>query len=120
MAADDDDVVQLAQTDGVGLLEGMAAGGHVNGMDGAACLIADGFPAAVQGIGLHDRAAAAAVGVVVHLVLLVGGIVPDLVGLNGDEAALLGTAQDALGQHIAQRLREEGHDINSHRCAYPR
>ena len=68
----------------------------------------------------HNRATTAAIGIVIHLILLVGSIIPDLMGLNGDESTLLGTAQDAFAEDISQGLREEGHDINSHRCAYPR
>ena len=48
-------------------------------MHRAAGFIADCLPAAVQGVRSHHRAPAAAVGIVVGLVLLVGGIVTDLV-----------------------------------------
>ena len=43
-----------------------------------------------------------------------------IVDVNADIAPLLGPAQNALRQHIPQSLREEGHNVNSHRCAYPR
>ena len=54
-----------------------------------------------------------------NLVLLVGGIVPNLVGLYADIAPLLGPAQDAFRQHIPQRIREKGENINPHRFASP-
>ena len=117
VAADQDDVVPLLlQFPGNGLVEGPAAGRHENGVGvGIAGDLPDMVPAAVEGVRLHDGAPAAAVGVIVHLHLLIGGIVPDLVGLDGEEAPLLGPAQDADVQHGVHRLREEGHDIKSHR-----
>ena len=120
MTADNDDIFHLAQADSIFLLEGMTAGGHIDGMHRAGSLIADGLPAAVQRIRGHHSAPAAAVGIIVGLVLLVGSVVPDLMGLNADDSPVLGPAQNALGEHIAQGLREQGHNINSHRCAYPR
>ena len=87
---------------------------------GAATSSTDVAPAVVERIRLHHGAVAAAIGVVVHLILLVGGIVPDLVGLDADEIALLGSAQNALIHHIAHRVRKQRHNVNSHRCASPR
>ena len=120
VAADQDQIVHLAQPNGIGLGEGLAAGGHIDSMHRTAGLVADRFPAAVQRIRGHYRASPAAIGIVVHLILLIGSIIPDLVGLDADDAPVLGPAQNTLRQHIPQSLREKGHDINSHRYAYPR
>ena len=97
------------------LVEVPAAGGQIDGVDPLPRLITDMLPAAVQGIGLHHRAAAAAVGIVVHLHLLVGGIVTDLVGLNGHQTLRPGPADDGLAHHGLHRVREQGHDVNPHR-----
>ena len=51
-------------------------------------IVADRAPALVQGIALQNRAAPAAVGVVIDLILAVGSVVADLVGVNFDEALL--------------------------------
>ena len=117
-AHQDQVVVALFQLPGHRLGEGPAAGGHENGPAGT--VGGDHVvPAAVQGVRLHDGAPAAAVGVVVHLHLLVGGIRTDLVGLDGDVAPLLGPAQDADVQHGVHGVGEEGQDINSHRTPSP-
>ena len=96
------------------LVEGAAAGGHVDGVYPLARFIADVLPAAVQGVGLHHRAPAAAVGIVVHLHLLVGGIVPDLVGGDGDIASLLCPTDDGLIHHGVDGVGEQRHNVNSH------
>ena len=82
--------------------------------------ITDSFPAAVQRICRHLGTPAASVRVIVHLILLVGSVVPDLVGFDFDEPTLLGPTQNAFGQNVTQSLREQGQNVNSHRCAYPR
>ena len=56
----------------------------------------------------------AAVGVVVHLVLLVGGVVPNLMALDLDMIPLLGAPQNGLIHHITHRLREQGHNVDPH------
>ena len=117
MAADDDDIVHLAEANGIRLLEGMTAGRHINGMHRAAGFLADRFPAAIQGVCGHHSATAAAIRIIIYLILLICGVVPDLMGLDADEAPLLGPAEDALAQNIAKRVGKQGHDINSHRCA---
>lgn len=116
----EDDILLLTQANGVSLRKGMAAGRKINSMNRPCRLIADGFPAAIQRICLHDGPPAAPIGIVIHLILLIGGIIPDLMRLNMDEAPLLGTSQNALGEYISQRIREQGQNINPHRCASPR
>ena len=120
MTADQNQVLHLAQPDGICLLKSMTAGRKVDGMDRACGLVTHRFPAAVQRIRRHHRATTAAVGVIVGLVLLVGGIIPDLVGFDADDAAVLGTAQNAVAEHIPHRVGKQGQNINSHRFAYPR
>ena len=113
-------VVIVPQAAGVGLHEGFAGGGHVDGMSRAEG-VHNVLPALVEGVGLHDRAVAAAVGIVVHLLLLVEGVIPDLVGLDANDVPLLGAAQDGLVHHIAHGQIKEGHNIDPiHRYAFPR
>lgn len=78
-------------------------------------LPADMLPAAVQRVGLHHRPPAAAVGIVVHLHLLIGGIVPDLVGIEPDIAPVPGPTYDGLAHHGLDGVGKQGHDVNSHR-----
>ena len=116
VAADQDKMVILClQFTGHLLGQHPAAGGHIDGVDPLPRFIADMLPAAVQRICLHDRAAAAAVGIVIHLHLLVGGVVPYLVGLYGDKAPFPGTTDDGRTHHRFHRVGEQGHDVNSHR-----
>ena len=116
VAADQDKMVILClQFTGHLLGQHPAAGGHIDGVDPLPRFIADMLPAAVQRICLHDRAAAAAVGIVIHLHLLVGGVVPYLVGLYGDKAPFPGTTDDGRTHHSFHRVGEQGHDVNSHR-----
>ena len=118
VAADQNQVIQLAQPDSVCLAEGMATGRQVNGVHRSPGLVAHRLPAAIKGICRHDGSPTAAVGIIVHLILLVCRVVPNLVGIDGNIAPLLGATQDALGQHISQSLRKQGQDVNSHRCAF--
>ncbi len=53
---------------------------------------ADVFPALVQRVGLHDSPSASAVRVIVHLLLLVQGVIPDLMGVDAQDIPLLGPA----------------------------
>ena len=118
VAADQNDVlVVVPQAAGMRLIERDAAGRHINSMDGAAHFIADGRPAVIQGVGLHDGAVTAAVGIVVHLILLVGGIIPDLPCFNADQIPLLRPTQNALVHHIPHGIGEQSHNINPHRSA---
>ena len=82
VTADQNQVVQLRQPPCILLTEGLAAGGHINGMSVTADFILHAAPAAIQRVCLHNRALSAAIGIVVHLVLTVGGIVPNLVGVE--------------------------------------
>ena len=77
-------------------------------------LIADGLPAAVEGVGLPNRTVPATVGVVIDLVLPVCCIIPDLVRLNADNIPLLRPAQDGLVHHIADGIGKERHNVDPH------
>jgi len=107
VAADQDQtLVIIFQPPGVGLGEGLPRRGHVDGVDPFPRLLADVLPAAVEGIGLHHRPPAAAVGVVVHLLLLIHGVVPNLVAVHPDIAPLLPPAQHGLTEHISHHIGE--------------
>ena len=116
VAAHQDEVVKLpCQPLGFRLTEGLAAGGHIDGVDVLLShLLADVLPAAEQRVRLEYSAVPAAVGVVVHLVLLIGGVVPNLMALNLDIIPLLGASQNGLIHHITHCLREQGHNVDPH------
>ena len=116
VAADQDQaVIPGLQLLGHLLVEYPAAGGEVDGVDPLASLLADVVPAAVQGVRLHNGSPASAIGIVVHLHLLIGGVIPDLVGGDPDIAPLLGPAHDGLAHHGVDGVGEQGHDVNFHR-----
>ena len=120
MPADKNKIVHFCQTAGIALIEHMPGGGEVDRVDGRTCLIADMTPAAVERVCLQHGTVAAAVGIVVHLILPVRSVIPDLVRLDAENAALLRAAEDRLAQHVADGVREERHDINSHRLPFLR
>ena len=101
VSADQNEVVVVRQQlPGLGLAEGSPAGGEIDGPGLPRAEVGpDIRPAAVQRVRLHDGPPTPAVGVVVHLHLLVGGVLPNLVGPDGDVSPLLGPAQDADVQH---------------------
>ena len=114
VAADKNEVVVvLFQFPGDRLVEGAAAGGHENSAAGAVGLH-DVGPAAVQRVRLHDGAPASAVRVVVHLHLLIGGVLPNLVRADGDVSSFNGPAQDADVEHGVHRVGEQSHNVNVH------
>ena len=113
MAADQDEfIVVLMKPLGIGLAKYLAGRGEVDGMDPFPLQVAQMLPALVQGICLHHRPMPAAVGVVVHLLLLVEGVVPDLVAVDADDVPFLGPAQDGLAQHVSYYIRKQRHDVN--------
>ena len=81
-------------------------------MDPFPLQVAQMLPALVQGIRLHHCPVPAAVGVVVHLLLLVEGVVPDLVAVDADDVPFLGPTQDGLAQHVSYYVRKQRHDVN--------
>ena len=101
------------QFSGDGLGEGTAAGGHEDGPAGAIG-VDNVLPAAEQRVCLHHGPTASAVGVIVHLHLLVGGVGTDLMGTDGDIAPLLRPAQDADVQHGVHGFREQGQNVDLH------
>ena len=97
---------------GIRLGEGFAAGGEVNGVRARLILAADVCPALVQRVSLEQCPAAPAVRVVVHLLLLIQGVVPDLVGVDAQNVPFLGPAQDGLGQHVPHRVGKQRHNVD--------
>ena len=83
-------------------------------------LIADRAPAAPQRVALHDRAAPAAVGIIVDLILPVAGLVADLVGVDLDQSFFLRPAENAGVQHGQNGLWEERHNVKAHGVTSPR
>ena len=74
---------------------------------------ADVFPTLIERVGLNYGAAAAAVRVVIHLLLLIQSVVADLMGLNTKNISFLRTAKNRLTQYIAHGIREQCHDIDA-------
>ena len=70
--------------------------------------------AGLQGLGHHHAAVAPAVGVIVHLVLLVVGIVPDLEAVDLHDALFGRAADDALVQHRVHRVWEQSQNVDPH------
>ena len=70
------------------------------------------FDGGEDGFAFEDHALAAAVGGVVGGAVFVGGPVAEVVGADGDEAALLGFADDALAERGGGDGGEEGEDVN--------
>ena len=62
--------------------------------------------------GLHHGTVAAAVGIVVHLPLLVAGVIPDLMAVDADDIPFLGPSQDGFTEHVPHHVREKGHDMD--------
>ena len=117
MAADQNNIFHFTQANGVFLTEGMTARRQVDGMHRCSCILADCLPAAIQRICGHHRAPAATVGIIIHLILLVCSIIPDLMSLDPNKTPFLRAAENALRQHVPHRFGEQGHNINSHRLA---
>ena len=116
VSADQEDIFMRGlQLLGYLLGKGPATGGHIDRVGSLPYLPADMLPAAVQGVCLHHRTPTAAVGVIVHLHLLIGGILPNLVGVEPDKASVPGPADDRLAHHGLDGIGEQGHNVNSHR-----
>ena len=71
--------------------------------------------AVVNGLRLHHHTRPASVGVVVHLLLPVRRVVPDLMAGKLDVPALARTADDAFTQNALTHLGKQRGDINPHR-----
>ena len=118
MAADQGEVVVLGQPPGVLLGVALAARRQEHDVRGRAALrghlLLHGPQAVGDGLGIQHHAAAAAVGVVVGLFLFIQGVIPDLVAVRLNVAALCRPAKDAGVQHLLAHLREQGHDVHTH------
>ena len=78
-------------------------------------LFLDGAQAVGDGLGIEHHAAAAAVGVVVGLLLLVFRIVADLVAVRLKQIFGAGAAQDAGREKAVAQLRKKRYNVNAHR-----
>ena len=122
MAADQHQVVVIPlQAAGRFLVEGGALGREIDHPPAAfpSLIGLRGYriQAALQGLGHHDAAEAAAVGVVVHLVLPVLGVIANLNAGDVQNSFAAGPSQDALVEHLAHVARKEGQNINFHQRA---
>ena len=107
MAADENQTLVIPlKALGIRLLKHRAGRGEVDGVKPFSCLLTDMIPTLVGRIGLHHCPMAAAVGIVVHLLLLVEGIVPNLVAIDTNDAPLLGTPQDGFTEHVTNHIGE--------------
>ena len=109
VAADQHQVVVVLLQPPCGRLGvGLALGGEVD--DPAAALARVGYhrvQAGFQGLGHHHAAEAPAVGVVVHLLLFVFGVVPDLHAVDLHQALPGRPADDALVKHRVDGVRKQ-------------
>ena len=76
--------------------------------------VADGIENRLADAGHEDAAPAPAVGIVVHLHLLVFGEIPDLHAVDVEDAFFAGPPEDALVQHGVHRVGKKGHDVDAH------
>ena len=81
----------------------------------------DRLMTAIERIGLHDHALAAAVGGVIHTVVLVGGVVADVDRIDAHQTGGLRASDDALRHHAVDQFGKQRENINCHhRPAVPR
>ena len=118
MAADQRQGVIFCQAAGDVLVVGFPGGGQKYHVGPAAALggaLGLDLPQAVgDGLGVQHHAAAAAVGVVVGLLLLVFGVVPDLVAVGLEQMFGRRPPQYAGVQKTVAQFREQRHDVNAH------
>ena len=108
-------VVVRGKTARAALVERLALRGHVN--DAAALFARLGahvVKARLERLRHHHAAPAAAVGVIVHLLLFVFGIVADLDGVDVQNALLLGAAENADLERRLHRVGEERQNVDAH------
>ena len=67
-----------------------------------------------QRLRLEHHARAAAVGIVVHGMMAVSGVVTEVVQIDTEQAALHGTTQDAVLQRPLEHIGEQREDVDSH------
>ena len=98
---------------------GLALRGHVNAAAALfARLGAHVVKARLERLRHHHAAPAAAIGIVVHLLLLVLRIVADLDGVDVQNALLLGAAENADLERRLHRVGEERQNVNAHRITF--
>ena len=118
MAADERNSVIGGQLPGLFLIIGAARSRQEHHMGlGSALPGALGLhsPQAVgDGLGVQHHAAAAAVGVVIGLLLLVFCIVADLVAVRLKQIFGAGAAQDAGREKAVAQLRKKRYNVNAH------
>ena len=118
VAADQRHRFVLRQPSGRRLIVGLARRREKHHMGLAASLGGalglHGAQAVGDGLGVQHHAAAAAVGVVVGLLLLVAGIVTDLVAVGLEKPFGPRPAQDAGGKEAVAQFREQRDDVDAH------
>ena len=118
MAADERNGVIGGQFTGLFLIVGAARGGQKNHMRLCPALrgaLGLHSPQAVgDGLGVQHHAAAAAVGVVIGLLLLVFCVVADLVAVRLEQVFRAGAAQNAGREEAVAQLGKKRYDINAH------
>ena len=98
---------------GVCLGEGLAAGGQVDGASRAVG-VSDMLPALIERVGLHHSTAAAAVGRIVRLMVLVERIIADIRRLDLDKALVLCAPDDAFAHDRVDHLGKQRHNVDFH------
>ena len=98
----------------VGLGEAAPRGGKKDGVKPPPGLAADVCPAVIERLDLHQHALAAAVGIVVHLHLLIFRIVSDLVRFDLNDVVALRPTQDAFPHHGLNGVGKQGQDVDVH------
>ena len=117
VAAQEHEVIHFGQLPDPFLGQGLSLRRQINEVALPRPALRDRPIAVIDGIRLHDHTGPAAVGVVVHTVVFVAGIVPDVDGADIHIPRLTGPADDALGEERLAHLREQGHDVDPHRTS---
>src|SRR5699024_149081 len=65
-------------------------------------------------LGRQDHAGTAAVRIIIHLVMLILRVIPQVMDVDCHQILVTGFAYDAVGQWPFQQLRNGGYDINTH------
>ena len=74
-----------------------------------------GLEAVVNRLRLHHHAHAAAIGRVIHTIMLIERVVPDVTAIELHKPAFSRASDDALPQHRVAHFGKEGQNIDTHR-----
>ena len=107
VAAQQRNIIELRQLLDPLLGQGLALRRHIDKMRALAELIAKRHEAVVDGLSLHYHTCAAAVGRVIHTVMLIFRIIADIAAVYLDAAVLSRSADYAFAEHAEAHIGKE-------------